>query len=376
MAEILQPTPEELARLEPPTLEPLPDFDPSQVVWNPERGIPSMKVVVIGMGPIGDGVTKGLIDHGHEVVAVGGPMRKKNDKDFDPIRKTAKDQGIPDFTFTNFEDPGFVETLKSYGADLIVGANFTPSVGLDQIASARLGMIAVHFTPLPLHPGGSGIPQQMLNDEKTPDNKYRGGVTCYRIEDDGTDPRLMDSGHVIAQNFTEYEDAHTFSTAVGELTSIAITTTLEGVDNVAKAFGEGMVYIGQEQRNRIDAERKITREDGRLRLESAEMTYRRAKATSNRPGPWIPNPNGNGEINLFDPERIPGPVIPGTEGLLVDKSDGIVYNATQGLIKFRTAQELPADGPKGKLTPASEVAEKQNWEAGMQLIPNIAQTIS
>jgi methionyl-tRNA formyltransferase len=276
----------------------------------------------------------------------------------------------------NFEDPEFVERLKSFKADLIVGANFTPSVGLDQIESARLGMIAVHFTPLPLHPGGSGIPQQMLNNEKTPDYKYRGGITCYRIEDDGTDPKLMDSDHVVAQNFTEYEDTHTFSTAVGELTNIAITTTLEGVDNVAHAFGKGMLYVGQEQRHRIEAERKITRENGQLRLESSEMTYRRAKATSNRPRPWILNPNGNGETNLFDPERLPGPIIPGTEGILVDASDGIVYNTTQGLIRFKTAQEVPSDGPKGKLIPASEIAEKLGWEAGTILIPDVPQTVT
>lgn len=378
MAEILAPTPEEFARLEPPTQIAIPNFNPSEVRWNTEREIPSLNVVVVGMGSIGDGVLGGLIDKGYNILAVYGPMKKKNDKDLDIIRKTAREHNIQDLTFTDFENPETIEKIrKDHKIDLIVGANFTPRVGLEQIESAGLGMIAGHFTPLPLHPGGSGIPQQMLNDEKTPNYKYRGGVTCYRIEDDGTDPKLMDSGHVVAQNFTEYDDTHTFSTAVGELTDIAITTILDGVDKVASAYGTGMLYVGQEQRNRQDAEAKIERPDGRLRLESAEMTYRRAKATSNRPGPTIQNPNGNGQIKLFDPERIPGPVMQGTEGELVDKTDGIVYNTTQGLIYFKTAQEVPADGPKGKLMPANEVAEKLGWEIGMKVLnPNEPQQVS
>ncbi len=376
MAEILHSTPQENAQLAIPILKDIRNFDKSEITLHPENPLTtSLRTIVIGMGPIGEGVVQGLIDRGHEVVAVGGPMKKKSDKDFDPVRKLAKEQGIEDFTFSDFEDKNFLPALKNYKADLIVGANFTPTVGIEQIKSARLGMAAIHLTPLPLHPGGSAVARLIMSGNTNERNKFRTGATFYRIEDDGKDPKLMDSGHVIARNFTEIDDTHTNTTAVGEMVGVAIATTLEGVDTIASAYRLGKLYVGQEQNNRTDAEPRVTKEEVQLHLGTAHEIYHITKGASNRPGAWVPNPTSEGWLNVFDPEKIQGPVEVGKAGRIVDTTDGITVAATQGLVKFGTAQEASMQiiegitrEVKGKLTPANEIAEKMGWENGLQLL--------
>lgn len=222
---------------------------------SPEFAIPSLKAICTEYDVVG------------VVTQPDRPAGRGKELTSPPIKKIAEELGIPTLQPNRLKDPGVLEQLTEWKADVFVVAAFGQIFRKNILDIPKFGLINVHASLLPRWRGASPIQAAILaGDEKT-------GVSIMKID------AGIDTGDVFAQQTVEIDEQVTAGELSEKLALIGAQLLMETLPdylagkNLGRHQDEGSAtYAGM-----------INKEDAILNIEeSAEMIVRRVRAYQ----PW------------------------------------------------------------------------------------------
>jgi methionyl-tRNA formyltransferase len=208
-----------------------------------------LRIIFYGTPEFATSVLKTLHESQHHVVAVVTAADKPAGRGMhlqqSDVKRYAVVQGIPVLQPTNLKDDGFLEILKSYGADLqvIVAFRMLPK---SVWSMPPLGTFNLHASLLPRYRGAAPINWAIINgDTET-------GVTTFFIDD------KIDTGAIIDQSrcsIRKDEDVGTLYTA---LMALGSALTLRTVQTIATGR---ITTIAQSSGSDVTQAPKLTNEN-------------------------------------------------------------------------------------------------------------------
>ncbi|MCZ8022676.1 MAG: methionyl-tRNA formyltransferase [Cyclobacteriaceae bacterium] len=163
-----------------------------------------LRIIFMGTPEFAVASLENLLANGVQVVAVvtapDKPQGRGQKLDYSPVKSCALKHNLPVLQPTNLKHPHFLETLKSYRADLqiVVAFRMLPEVVWNM---PRYGTFNLHASLLPQYRGAAPINWAIINGEKET------GVTTFFLQHE------IDTGKII---FQEKETIHDTDT-VGNL---------------------------------------------------------------------------------------------------------------------------------------------------------------
>lgn len=163
--------------------------------------VPNMRLVFIGTPEFAVPSLEILLANNYDVAAVvtapDKPQGRGRKVIASPVKVAAEAHNIPVLQPKNLKAPSFLETLKSYQANLqvVVAFRILPQVVW---AMPALGTFNLHASLLPQYRGAAPIHWAIINGEQET------GVTTFFLE------QAVDTGHVL---FQEGEPIHPHDTA-------------------------------------------------------------------------------------------------------------------------------------------------------------------
>lgn len=143
-----------------------------------------MKVIFMGTPDFSVGTLEALVEAGHEVVlAVTQPDKPKGrggKMQCTPVKEAAVAHGIPVFQPKKVRDPGCIEELRKYNADIMVVVAFGQILPKEILEMTPYGCVNVHASLLPKYRGSAPIQWAVINGETV------SGVTTMQM-DEGID---------------------------------------------------------------------------------------------------------------------------------------------------------------------------------------------
>ncbi|NDA61518.1 MAG: methionyl-tRNA formyltransferase [Chitinophagia bacterium] len=165
----------------------------------------------------------GLVCAGMKVVAVVTAPDKPSGRGLNAspsaVKKYAVEKNIPVLQPEKLKDPGFIETLRSYRADIqvVVAFRMLPEIVWNM---PPLGTINVHGSLLPQYRGAAPIHRAVMNGEKET------GVTTFRLQ------HAIDTGGILMQAsmpIGENENTGTIYQKLSVLGSEVLVKTIRGI---------------------------------------------------------------------------------------------------------------------------------------------------
>lgn len=366
---------------------------------DPTTPFTPLRIVVMGSGDFATDYVKSAIAEGHEIVGVVGPAKQK-DKEFDVVRKTAKELGIADYMFSSLANPDTVKELReNLKPDLIIGASLTAIVPQEVTDVPELGMWGWHPSR-PLedgYRGRSAINWQIINEVTDEDGDPAVGMCIYGLGRDGTQivpdqplektkplpigseensPNdIADKGPILAEKLVKLpEGARTAAAAFPKvLAKEGVNYLLETTNKMAIAKDMGIIFRGQPQvAGEGNYQPPIEKKHVKIDLTKPAKT---AKATidggSNNPGGWGYDKDGN-MVSAYEASVVEAdkPHEPGSLVAIVELEEGkgyVLLGTGEHLLKVSTLRDGHMEGSKeikGKLTPATQYAKEKGWETG------------
>lgn len=186
-----------------------------------------MRIMFMGTPEISATCLKGLIDNGHEVVAVisreDKPRGRGNVMTPTPTKELALMHGIPVYTPTSLRDEAFSEILREYSPELIAVVAYGKILPKSVIDFPKYGCINVHVSLLPKYRGAAPMQRAIMEGE------CETGVTIMYM-DEG-----LDTGDIItSESFPiteddDFESVHDRSAELGARLLSRVITDMEGV---------------------------------------------------------------------------------------------------------------------------------------------------
>ncbi len=292
------------------------------------------RIAIFGQAAFGREVLLGLVEAGHEVVAVHVPPDRGRP---DPLAEEAAARRLPLYRHRSYRHRGAaiperVEEFLVAAADLNVMPFTTVILPPEIVEAPRLGSLCFHPSLLPRYRGGAAIPWQiMLGEHET-------GVTIFR-PDAG-----VDSGPIVVQRGgVAIEPTDTAATLYFQkLYPLGLEAMLEAVEAVTRGSARFL---------RQDESRATTQ--GLVTDAVARLDWSRPALELDR---WIrgcdPQPGAHAEwkgerVRLFDARRIasetpepPGTVLGIEEGRLQIAARGGLL--TVGKVRRGQGPKIPA----------------------------------
>jgi methionyl-tRNA formyltransferase len=152
-----------------------------------------MRLLMIGTGPFGVPMYRGLYETDHEVVAlVTAPLKQRGNRllPAGPMRDIAHEHRTPVFDPDDINSEPARARLAAYEADLLVVCDYGQILSADTLATTRLGGVNLHASLLPKYRGAAPINWAIYHGETET------GVSVIHMT-----PRI-DAGPVIGQGRT------------------------------------------------------------------------------------------------------------------------------------------------------------------------------
>lgn len=237
-----------------------------------------LRIIFMGTPEFAVGTLKALVEGGYNVVAVVTQPDKPVGRHQDTLQPSqvklyATEHDIPVLQPVKMKDPEFVETLRSYNADLqvVVAFRMLPEVVWNM---PRFGTFNVHAALLPQYRGAAPINWAVINGEEMT------GVTTFFLDHD------IDTGRIIEQRKFPIPDDADVEYVYDGLMHLGAEIALSTVDKVIE--GDGKVDSMPQD------DTAATRHAPKIFKETCEMDWHRdAKAVydfvrglSPYPGAW------------------------------------------------------------------------------------------
>ena len=232
-----------------------------------------------------------LVEGGYNVVAVVTQPDKPVGRHQDTLQPSAVKQyavahNLPVLQPVKMKDPEFVETLRSYDADLqvVVAFRMLPEVVW---AMPRFGTFNVHAALLPQYRGAAPINWAVINGET------QTGVTTFFLDHD------IDTGRIIMQEPFEIKDDYNVEDVYDGLMKLGAGIAVKTIDRIIEGDGtveslpqEDMIDTGLE----LHHAPKIFKETCRIDWNRpAKNVYDFVRGLSPYPGCWTDVEDENGK---------------------------------------------------------------------------------
>ncbi|MCM1079511.1 MAG: methionyl-tRNA formyltransferase [Bacteroidales bacterium] len=237
-----------------------------------------LRIIFMGTPEFAVGTLKALVDGGYNVVAVVTQPDKPVGRHQDTLQPSqvkifATEHNIPVLQPVKMKDPEFVETLRSYHADLqvVVAFRMLPEVVW---AMPRFGTFNVHAALLPQYRGAAPINWAVINGETET------GVTTFFLDHD------IDTGRMIEQRKFPIPDDADVEYVYDGLMVLGAEIALSTVDKVIE--GNGTVEsVAQDNSAATKHAPKIFKETCEIDWNSnAKNVYDFVRGLSPYPGAW------------------------------------------------------------------------------------------
>jgi len=277
-----------------------------------------MKVIFMGTPDYAQKILEGLIaNESIEVVAVytqpDKPVGRKKVLTPPPVKVTAQEHNIAVYQPVKLRDEAVVRELQQIECDFIVVAAYGQILPKEVLEYAP--SINLHASILPKYRGASPIQQVLLEGDDIT------GVTAM-LMDEG-----LDTGDILKIETIEIAPDEMVESLFNRLTQVATTLTLDVLKNYNS-------LIPQKQDDSLATHCiKITKANGKVEFENAELLYKKYKAYTPWPGIYLESGLKLKEIALESKE---GSFKAG-EILSIDK-ESIVVGCTQGSVRIFRVQ--------------------------------------
>jgi len=237
-----------------------------------------LRIIFMGTPEFAVETLKALVDNHYNVVAVvtqpDKPVgRHQNELQPSEVKKYALEHNLPVLQPVKMKDPEFVETLRSYHANLqvVVAFRMLPEVVW---AMPEYGTFNVHAALLPQYRGAAPINWAVINGEAET------GVTTFFLDHD------IDTGRIIMKkHFTIPDDANVEYVYDG-LMHLGAEICLETLEAIAVADGKPE-SIPQEELVDLKTAPKIFKETCEINWhQPAKKVYDFVRGLSPYPGAW------------------------------------------------------------------------------------------
>ena len=231
-----------------------------------------------------------LVQGGYQVVAVvtmpDKPAGRGHQLQYSDVKKYALEHGLPVLQPERLKDEAFLETLRSYQADLqiVVAFRMLPEVVW---AMPRLGTFNLHASLLPQYRGAAPINWAVINgDSET-------GVTTFMLRHE------IDTGNIILQERLPIGPDENVGSVHDRLMALGAPLVTRTVDRIIESENQGTPLVTTPQPD-IDALRpapKIFKETCEIRFadKTAEEVKNFVRGLSPYPAAWA-NLAVNGKI--------------------------------------------------------------------------------
>jgi|TARA_B100002003_G_scaffold237301_1_gene254219 methionyl-tRNA formyltransferase len=212
-----------------------------------------LRVIFMGTPYFALPALSGLVDAGHEVVAVFTRPDRRAGRGrraaIPPIKAYAEERGLPISQPVSLRrDKEAREQIASLAPDVIVVAAYGAFLPDDTLAVPRFGCLNIHPSLLPRHRGPSPVPSAILDgDEET-------GVSLMKL-DSG-----MDSGPILAQRRTPIGPSETRNELTPRLFRMGADLLIETLPS----WAAGDVSAQPQNDSRATVSKLLEREDGRI----------------------------------------------------------------------------------------------------------------
>ena len=221
---------------------------------------------------------KALVENHYNVVAVvtqpDKPVgRHQNELQPSEVKKYALEHNLPVLQPVKMKDPEFVETLRSYHANLqvVVAFRMLPEVVW---AMPEYGTFNVHAALLPQYRGAAPINWAVINGETET------GVTTFFLDHD------IDTGRIIMKKHFPIPDDANVEYVYDGLMHLGAEICMETLEAIVAADGHP-ASIPQEESAELKAAPKIFKETCRIDWnQPAKRIYDFVRGLSPYPGTW------------------------------------------------------------------------------------------
>ena len=241
-----------------------------------------LRIVFMGTPEFAVETLKALVENDYNVVAVvtqpDKPVgRHQNELQPSEVKKYALEHGLPVLQPEKMKDPEFVESLRSYQANLqvVVAFRMLPEVVW---AMPEYGTFNVHAALLPQYRGAAPINWAVINGEK------QTGVTTFFLDHD------IDTGRIIMQKPFDIPDDADVEYVYDGLMYLGAEICLETLERIIAADGHPE-SIPQEKllatTDELHHAPKIFKETCEINWnQSAKRVYDFVRGLSPYPGAW------------------------------------------------------------------------------------------
>lgn len=241
-----------------------------------------LRIIFMGTPEFAVGTLSTLVENGYNVVAVVTQPDKPVGRHQDTLQPSAVKQyalskDLPVLQPEKMKDPEFVDTLKSYNADLqvVVAFRMLPEVVWGM---PRFGTFNVHAALLPQYRGAAPINWAIINGEK------QTGVTTFFLDHD------IDTGRIIMQEPFEIKDEYNVEDVYDGLMKLGADIAVRTIDKIIEGDGkvdslpqDEMIQTGKE----LHAAPKIFKETCRINWDNTAVNIHNfVRGLSPYPGVW------------------------------------------------------------------------------------------
>ena len=237
-----------------------------------------LRIVFMGTPEFAVETLKALVENHYNVVAVvtqpDKPVgRHQNELQPSEVKKFALEHHLPVLQPVKMKDPEFVETLRSYHANLqvVVAFRMLPEVVW---AMPEYGTFNVHAALLPQYRGAAPINWAVINGETGT------GVTTFFLDHD------IDTGRIIMKKHFLIPDDANVEYVYDGLMHLGAEICLETLEAIVAADGHP-TSIPQEECEELKAAPKIFKETCQIDWnQPAKRIYDFVRGLSPYPGAW------------------------------------------------------------------------------------------
>ena len=237
-----------------------------------------LRIVFMGTPEFAVETLKALVENHYNVVAVvtqpDKPVgRHQNELQPSEVKKYALEHNLPVLQPVKMKDPEFVETLRSYQANLqvVVAFRMLPEVVW---AMPEYGTFNVHAALLPQYRGAAPINWAVINGETET------GVTTFFLDHD------IDTGRIIMKKHFPIPDDANVEYVYDGLMHLGAEICMETLEAIVVADGHP-ASIPQEECAELKAAPKIFKETCQIDWnQPAKRIYDFVRGLSPYPGAW------------------------------------------------------------------------------------------
>jgi len=296
----------------------------------------SPRIVFMGTPEFAVESLRMLVENDYPVVGVVTTPDKPEGKHHSvlqasPVKEYALSKNLPLLQPEKLKDPGFLEQLKAWNADLqiVVAFRMLPDVVWNM---PRLGTFNLHASLLPQYRGAAPIPWAIINGEKET------GVTTFFLT------HTIDTGKIIAQEKISIGPTDTAGIVHDRLMHLGAQSVIKTVDMIT---GNRINPISQEtliaNESDLKPAPKIFNENCEIDWnKTTDEIYNLIRGLSPYPGAWTVLLTNKGEpvhCKIFESEKIilPHRLSPGT----IDFADktGLKIATADGFIQVKSIQQ-------------------------------------